>query len=150
MKLFQLISLTSKDKIEAEGILFFDGKVVVRWLSDVSSIVIHDNLNNFRKVSVPKGYRAIKFISSIHYFDDTLDENGDQPSENEEDENENDKLLKKSHQEFEELKVDRFSHWQNKIDQINRFRFANNKPKIKDEELLNYLEKHFKPAYSDF
>lgn len=136
--------------IVAEGILFRNGKVIVRWLSDVSSIVVHDSIENFRKVSVVPGFRAIQWISSIHYIDDKVDENGDAPDEEEDYENENDKILKKYRQEFEELKVDRFSHWQNKIDQINRFRFANNQPKINDEDLLNYLEKQFKPAYSDF
>jgi hypothetical protein len=72
-----------KDKIEAEGILFQNGKVVIRWLSGVSSIVIHDSLENFIKVSVPKVYRKIQWISSIHYIDKTVDENGNSPDEEE-------------------------------------------------------------------
>jgi hypothetical protein len=82
MKLFNLISLTTRDdynnwKVEAEGVLFDNGKVVVRWLSDISSIVIHDNIENFRKVSVPKGYRKIGWMSKLHYdlSDEEIEEN---------------------------------------------------------------------------
>jgi hypothetical protein len=155
-------------------VLFDDGKVVIRWLSNISSIVIHDNIENFRKVSVPKGYRKMKWISKYHcdLSDEMKEENNylesktvvqdnscnnsdsdsesDSGSDSDSDNEENDKMEKKYRQQFEERKMNRFSHWQIKINQINRFRFANNQPKIKDEDLLHYLEKQFKPAYLDF
>lgn len=45
--------LMSKDlKILANVYELESKKVVVEWTGDVSSIVIHDNMENFRKISV--------------------------------------------------------------------------------------------------
>ena len=34
----------------AEGIIFKSGKVVINWLGDVASVVVHDNIENVIKI----------------------------------------------------------------------------------------------------
>lgn len=38
-----------------EGVILTGGKVILHWLSDVSSIVVHDSINNLEKIMLADG-----------------------------------------------------------------------------------------------
>lgn len=47
MKSFNLIR---NGNIITEGVIFHNGQVCMKWLGDISSIVIHDNIENVIKI----------------------------------------------------------------------------------------------------
>ena len=44
--------LKDDNKVFADVVVFDGGKTIVSWRGEISSIVIHDNLENFKKISV--------------------------------------------------------------------------------------------------
>ena len=49
------VSGVSGTGVAAEGIVFSDGQVALRWLGDVSSVVIHKSVENVIKVHCHAG-----------------------------------------------------------------------------------------------
>ena len=45
----------------AEGVLFSDGKCILKWNSDISSIVIHESIDNVKKLHSHDGKTKIVF-----------------------------------------------------------------------------------------
>lgn len=44
--------MDENDKLICEGVIFTDGRVVVRWIGKQSSIVVWQSLEDFEKISV--------------------------------------------------------------------------------------------------
>jgi hypothetical protein len=59
MKQFNLIE---DNKTLAEGIIFSDGRVAVRWLGEHSSIVMWNSFEDFNKVSVSIRNRELIYL----------------------------------------------------------------------------------------
>jgi hypothetical protein len=46
----------------AEGVIFSNGQVVMRWLTDISSIVIHESIENVMKIHCHNGASEIVYM----------------------------------------------------------------------------------------
>lgn len=70
MKTFTLnrktdVSGISGSGVVCEGCIFSNGKVALNWLTEISSIVIHDSLENVRKIHGHNGDTEIIFTHQI-------------------------------------------------------------------------------------
>jgi hypothetical protein len=60
-------NLSGTGKI-CEGFILEDGRVVLNWLTNISSLTIHDNIDNVRKIHCHQGTRLI-FIPNMNFCD---------------------------------------------------------------------------------
>ena len=51
----EIYVLENESEKFADVVVFENAKVVVSWKGDVSSVVVHDNIDNFKAVSVHSG-----------------------------------------------------------------------------------------------
>lgn len=47
----------------AQGVIFEDGKVVMQWMTGIKSIVIHESIENVKKIHCHDGNTIIESIS---------------------------------------------------------------------------------------
>ena len=67
MKLFNIVreidnTGISGTGIVAEGVIFDDGSVVLRWLGELSTIVLHKNIESVEKISCSHSKSKIVYL----------------------------------------------------------------------------------------
>jgi hypothetical protein len=55
MQYYQLYENNEEEKISAHVIVFDDGQTIVKWTGLIKSLVIHNNLDEFKSISVRDG-----------------------------------------------------------------------------------------------
>jgi len=65
---FEDVSGISGLGIIAEGIIFSDGTVAYRWLSDIATTVLADNIDIVEKLHGHDGKTALRYISSFEDY----------------------------------------------------------------------------------
>ena len=61
------ISGNSGTGIVAEGVVFSDGKVAMRWLTNTASTVLFDSLEDVQKIHGHEGATEVQILENVDY-----------------------------------------------------------------------------------